>query len=299
MTTTVKFGLLYGGAGPWVTRQGARLFATEAEAVGFDSIWAVDHVLVSDNLEADYRSQGGSWDLSPDYPIADPMVWLSYVAAMTERIELATGVLVAPLRPAAVLANQAASLDVLSEGRFTLGLGAGWVRQELEACGVTFAQRMELLEESVQAMRSLWSGPRASFEGAHFTFDSMTLAPRPRHGSIPIVLGGRVPAAAVRAGRLGDGYFPHTSSRTDLRALFEIARDAAVTAGRDPEAMACVAGGARTVEDAQELAAMGVTHIVLSPRAREVSELRDRLQTLMGDLVEPFRKFENRNVANV
>jgi probable F420-dependent oxidoreductase len=284
----MKFGVMYGGAGPWATALGAETLARTVEELGFDSVWAADHVVVAaDELTDRYKSSGGSWELSPEYPIMDPMVWLGFAAAVTKRISLATGVLVMPLRPPALLAKQVSSLDVLSGGRVILGLGSGWISEELAACGVRFEDRVALLEEGIEVMRTLWKGPGASYQGTFTNFDRVTLAPRPAAGSVPIVIGGRVPAAARRAGRLGDGFFPHTPDLDLLEKLFATVRATAADSGRDPNAVELIAGGARTPADLETMMSMGVSHIVLSPRAREPSALHESLEKYQKTVIEP------------
>ena len=285
----MKFGLMYGGAGPWASRAGALALATQAEGAGFNSLWAVDHAIVnSDSFDETYSEKGGSWEFTSEYPIADPMGWLSFAAAVTTKIELCTGIVIAPIRPPVILANQAATLDVLSQGRLRLGVGAGWVADELTACGVPFEERVARLEEGIAVMRELWAGPAASYQGDFTSFDRMTLSPRPAAGRIPVILGGRVRAAAERAGRIGDGFFPHTRDVERLKSLFEIAQKAAEKAGRDPAELSLVAGGARTADDLAALEAIGVTDVIFSPRARSIEELGERLGSLMCDLIAPF-----------
>jgi probable F420-dependent oxidoreductase len=282
----MKFGLLHAGAGPWATLDGARALAQGAEQFGFDSLWATDHAVVNaEDSEETYRAKGGSWDFSSEYPIMDPMGWLSFVAALTDRITLATGILIAPIRPAPVLAKQAATLDLLSNGRFVLGVGSGWVPEELAACGIKFEDRLAIMEECVHAMRALWQEPAASFHGQFVDFERMTLAPRPPSGRVPVVLGGRVRAAAERAGRLGDGYFPHTRDVDQLRGLIEVLRSAAEQAGRDPSSIEIIAGGAREAKDIDALRKIGVTHVVVSPRAQSIDELPENLERIRRTLI--------------
>jgi probable F420-dependent oxidoreductase len=276
----VRFGVFYGGAGPWATAAGARELAVLAEDLGYDSVWAVDHAVLPVGFAERYRSAGGGWDIPDDYPMMDPLVWLTFVAAHSSRLTLATGVLLATLRNPVQLAKQVASLDVLSEGRLVLGLGAGWLDEELRACGVDPDERFARLEESVAVMRALWSGaPDASFAGRFTRFERLVSRPRPFRGDVPVVLGGRTPLAARRAGRLGCGFFPHTRDPDQLETLFGVAREAAAVAGHDPDAMRLVAGGATSQADVARLAEAGVAEVVFSPRARDVAELRESLES--------------------
>jgi len=160
-----------------------------AEALGFDSVWVGDHVL---------------WYV----PVPDPMVMLGAMAASCQRIGLGTGVLLAPLRPAVVVAKQAATVDQLCGGRLTLGVGVGGENPvEYAAVGVPIGERGRRLDETIAACRLLWSGEPVSYAGRHIRLENVRLDYLPaRTGGPPIWVGGRSPAALRRAGRLGDGW---------------------------------------------------------------------------------------------
>ena len=155
-------------------------------------------------------------------PIPDPLIWLAYVAAATERIRLATGILILPQRNPVVLAKELATLDHLSGGRIILGIGIGWLAEEFAAIGVPFAERAARTDDHVAALRALWSDD-PTHHGEFTQFTDCIVSPRPAAGSIPIHVGGHSEAAARRAGRLGDGYFPvsrgsYTRARRAVRA---------------------------------------------------------------------------------
>ena len=285
----MEFGVFYASAGPWVTAAGAATLARAAEDLGFDALWAIDHAVLPSQFASRYRTEGGSWEVPDDYPIADPLVWLAYVAAHTERIRLATGVLVTSTRNPVTLAKAAASLDLLSQGRLVLGLGAGWLDEELKACGAALDQRGARLAECIEVMRTLWREPVASFGGRFTSFYDVVLSPKPPNGTVPIVLGGRTELAARRAGRLADGFFPHHRDPEVLAPLFEVALAAAVDAGRDPSALQLIAGGARRPEDLERLAGLGVGHVVFSPRASDPSEVKDALGRYLDAVVRPWQ----------
>jgi probable F420-dependent oxidoreductase len=273
----VEFGIFYAGAGPWVDPVAARALAVTAEELGYDALWAIDHSAIPVGFADRYRAEGGGWSVPDDYPVADPFAWLAYAAACTSRLRLATGVVVATTRAPLVLAKEAATLALLSGGRFSLGLGAGWIEEELAAAGVVYRERLARLEDMVPLLRRAWADPVVSYAGRFTRLDGLVVEPKPPGGHVPVILGGRVDAAARRAGRLADGYFPHQRDRVELRRLFAIARDACAEAGRDPGQLELIAGGARSPADVDELEAMGVTHIVLSPRAEGIDDLRQSL----------------------
>ncbi len=212
-----------------------RDFAGTVEESGAESVWSVEHVVIADDYEPRYPYSADGKMLSPPgtYPIPDPLELLAFVAAASERLQLGTAVVVAPLHSPAVLAKRAATIDRLSGGRMVLGLGIGWQREEYEAVGVPFRDRGRRLEECIAAMRVLWAGGPASFEGTYVAFDRVHPMLTPLRGSIPIVLGGSSEPAAERAGRLADGWFPFTIGPDEFAERADVVRAAALAAGRD------------------------------------------------------------------
>ena len=168
-----------------------RAVAELAESIGYDSLWAGDHV-------------------SFHNPILDVTVALSCFAARTERIALGAGVVLLPLRHPSLVAREMASLDYLSGGRVVLGVGVGGEGgKDFEAVGVDPRERGARTDEAMRALRELFSGPEASFHGRFFSFEGITIEPSPvQPGGPPLWVGGRSPAAQRRAGRLGDGWMP-------------------------------------------------------------------------------------------
>ncbi|HXW31495.1 MAG TPA: TIGR03619 family F420-dependent LLM class oxidoreductase, partial [Acidimicrobiales bacterium] len=189
----VRFGV---GADPrWMI-----LYARHAETCGFESLVAIEHPLVVSGYTSRYPyAQSGRMPLADDCAIPDPIELLSFVAAATTTLGLATGVLVLPAHHPVVLAKRLATLDVLSGGRLRTCVGVGWMREELEACGTEFASRGRRADEAMDAMRLLWSdrGPEgASFAGEFVRFDHAHSYPKPlRPGGVPIHVGGHSPAS--------------------------------------------------------------------------------------------------------
>ena len=203
-----------------------------------------------------------------DAPFPDPLIWLAYVARSTSTIRLATGILILPERNPVVLAKELATLDQLSSGRVTLGVGIGWLKEEFEALGIPFERRGARLEESIAAMRALWGQERASYEGSTVHFHDLYLRPQPGAGTIPIHIGGHSEAAARRAGRMGDGFFPFGIARGDLPHLVDTMGKAAEGAGRDPSAVEVTVASYTTaddeaVADVRSAAALGATRVVI------------------------------------
>lgn len=197
----MKIGLIY----PQTELRGdpaaVKQIAQAAEAMGFDYLLAYDHVV------------GASHDREPkltgpyteQHPFHDPFVMFTYAAALTQRLEFATGVLILPQRQTTLVARQAADVDLLSGGRLTLGVGTGWNYVEYDVLGQDFAKRGKRLDEQIPLLRQLWSEPLISFDGVFDRADRVALNPRPQR-RIPILLGGFADVALRRAARIGDGF---------------------------------------------------------------------------------------------
>lgn len=201
----------------------ARL-ARRAEQLGYRSWWVGDHVVLPSPRVPESP-------MAPEDPILDPLLHLSYVAALTERMELGTGILILPQRNPLVLAKQAASLDVLSGGRLLLGVAPGYLEPELAALGVTLAERGGRTDEYLDAMRQLWSEPAPEFHGKYVDFANLVAYPRPvQPGGPRIVVGGHSPAAYRRAVAKGHGWIGSGGDPADLQqhldGLAKAAREA-------------------------------------------------------------------------
>jgi probable F420-dependent oxidoreductase len=209
--------------------------------------------------------------MTTDTVMPDPLDWLAFAACATRTVKLATGVLLLPLHSPVLLAKRVATIDVLSGGRMLLGVGLGWQIEEFRAIGVPYAERGRRMDEGIAAMRALWSEAPASYQGSLFGFSRVHCEPRPAAGAVPILVGGSTEPAARRAGRLGDGFFPHAISPDDLALRLETMRAAAQDAGRDPAAIELTVApwswnnGARDLGIMRGYAQLGVSRFVLSP----------------------------------
>ena len=257
----MKFGLRYCNIGRYTTPANAVELLQAGEAAGFESAWTVEHTVIPAGYESTYPySPSGRMGPRDDFPIPDPLIWLSYVAAATARIRLATGILILPQHNPVITAKQVATLDCLSGGRMLLGIGVGWLKEEFDTIGAPFAGRGERTDEYIAAMRALWSMEMPSFHGRYVNFDQTYCLPQPTKGSVPIIIGGHSKAAARRAGRLGDGFFPARGTPEDL---IELARQSAQEIGRDPDAVEITASAPEDLEDLHRLAALGVTRVLV------------------------------------
>ena len=258
----MKFGLRYCNTGRYVDAAKAVELVQAAEEAGFESAWTVEHTVVPAGYESayPYSPDGKMAGGRNDFPLPDPLIWMSYVAAATSRIRLATGILILPQHNPVVTAKQVATLDCMSGGRVLLGIGVGWLAEEFAAIGADFANRGPRTDEYVGAMRALWSQEQPSFHGETVHFDNAYCRPQPPAGSVPIIVGGHSRAAARRAGRLGDGFFP---ARGLSRELLECARSEAEIAGRDPAALEITTSFPERFEDLPQLAALGVDRVLV------------------------------------
>ncbi len=283
----MKVGLLSPSMPPFDSPEAARLVATLAERHGADSLWVPEHVVLPGAYETRYPYSGdGRMPVPPDWPYPDPLAWLSFAAGVTSTIGLVTGMLVLPQRNPVVLAKETATIDFLSGGRLSLGVGLGWFREEFAAVGVDFDDRVARFEEYVGVLRALWSG-EANYEGAYHRLRDVHCRPAPaRTGGIPLIMGGHSAAAARRAGRLADGFFPAV---TDPAPLFAECRRAAAEAGRDPDGIALIAEAApATAERAAELRALGVSVVLVYPPQVPVDELADAFEEFAERTLAPI-----------
>lgn len=285
----MKLGLMFANIGAAVSPEGAAAIARHAEQAGFESLWTVEHVVVPAGYESKYPyNRSGKMAGGEDSPIPDPLIWLAYVAAHTERIKLATGMLILPQRSPLITAKELATLDVLSKGRVMLGVGIGWLREEFEAIGVPFEGRGRRAVEAIEAMRVLWSDDQPSYQGETVRFHDARLWPKPVHRRIPVHLGGHTELAARRAGRVADGFFPGRSAVDEVKELMRIARESAEQAGRNPDGIELTLGARADRAFVEPLLELGVDRIVLPPGGFDVDSVKagiDQAVEALGPLV--------------
>ena len=277
----MKFGVMFANVGPMTTPEGAVGIGRACEDAGIESLWAVEHVVVPVGYEPNYPySPTGRMPGPEDSDIPDPLIWLSYVAAATTTIRLATGVLILPERNPLVLAKQLATLDRLSGGRVELGIGVGWLQEEFAALGIPWERRGDRTDDHVAVLRKLWSEGAASHDSDFTSFGEVYSRPRPTQATIPIVVGGHSKPAARRAGRLGDGFFPGRGSHEELAELIRIMRETAVEHGRDPDAIEVTSGGngalgSGALDEVKRLADLGVSRVIIPPLAFDIEGQRE------------------------
>jgi probable F420-dependent oxidoreductase len=258
----------FGGwaGGEW---QGLLDVARSAEDAGVDRLVVSDHVVMGPDTTA-YK--WGRFPTMPDGPWLEPLTCLTAMSAVTSRVRLATGILIAPLRPAPVLAKTVATLDVLSGGRVDLGVGVGWQAAEYAALGLDFAARGQLLEETVAAMRELWTALPASYDGSLISFSDVFCAPQPAQERLPVWFSGTLNERNFRrVVDLGDGWIPIMGASLDdirdgatqLRASTE--RPLEVQAPAKPVRVGDgPADASATMEGVPDLLAAGVTNVYVN-----------------------------------
>ncbi|GLW09488.1 hypothetical protein Misp01_46170 [Microtetraspora sp. NBRC 13810] len=209
-----------------------RAYGQGVEELGYRHVMAYDHVVGAD--PAVHQGWKGVYDLRSTFH--EPMVLFGYLAALTS-LDLVTAIIILPQRQTALVAKQAAEVDLLTGGRFRLGVGLGWNKVEYEALGQDFTTRGRRIEEQVELMRRLWTDESVSFDGAFDRVTGAGLAPLPVQRPIPVWFGAQSPAAYRRIGRLADGWFPQVGPGPKLEEAKALIGEAAAQAGRDPSAL--------------------------------------------------------------
>ena len=277
--------------------QGVIDLAVGAEELGFDSVWASEHVF---NVSYVYDRIG-------DKPYYEPLTVLTYVAAVTSTIGLGTSVLVLPYHNPIRLAKVAATLDVLSGGRVMLGVGVGVIEEELEAMGSPFAERGAISDEMIAVMKELWTEDDPSFLGKYHSFSGMKFTPKPvQKPHIPIIIGGTSKAAIRRAARSGTVWHPTGLSPQTLAEGMDYLKEQAVKAGRDPSEISVSISAAignthnhnryslgedpeEILERSQKYQEMGLERLVVSPNTRDQTQLRPIME-MLAEVVIPAVK---------
>jgi len=256
-------------------------FGRAADNAGFESLWVADHVVLPDPPVA-------GRPMKPDMQLIEAVVALTFLAAHTSRIRLATGVVILPQRQAVVLAKQLASLDVLSNGRLIFGLGVGWCEPEMRATGAPFAERGRVGDEYLTAMQTLWTQPKPAHRGKYVAFEGIQAMPRPVQQPIPIVVGGRTPPAYRRAVTKGHGWYGFGLDLAETQKSVSALRDAAKSVSRPAELgrlEISITPPSYDVPDKAAIeayAAAGVDRLILRPRPEMDAPALERFASETG-----------------
>lgn len=280
----MDYGLCLPNFPDGASAEGIQAAADVAERLGWSTVWTTDHVLVPHDAASDYGR------------IYEALLTLAWVGARHPRIRLGTSVIVVPQRNAVLLAKELATLDSLSGGRVTAGVGVGWNRAEFSNLGAAdrFGVRGAYLDETILLWRHLWSGSSEPFRGRFHTVEDFVFGPLPEQAVLPIVVGGRAEAALRRAGKLGDGYHSSATSPAKYAERIPIIRAAAEMAGRsmpalsarvrvqfggpDDPAYAMRGSPDEIAAEVRTFAALGVTHLALCFNATDPAEVVTRAE---------------------
>ena len=259
-----------------------RGYARRVEELGFTHVLAYDHVLGAD--PAVHEGWNGPYDVRSTFH--EPLVLFGYLAALTS-LELVTGIIILPQRQTALVAKQAAEVDLLSGGRLRLGIGLGWNAVEYEALGKSFSDRGARMTEQVALLRRLWTEEAVTFTGAHETVTAAGLAPLPVQRPIPLWFGAHSRRAYIRAGQLGDGWFPQVPPGPRLDEARSVVEQAAADAGRDPAQLGMEGriswgegGAARLADQAGKWRDAGASHLSVSTMGAGLASVDDHLAAL-------------------
>ncbi len=266
-----------------------RDYAQAVEAMGYTHILAFDHVLGAN------PERPGGWKGPYTYRHAfhEPFVLFGFLAGVTRRVELVTGILILPQRQTALVAKQAAAVDVLSRGRLRLGVGVGWNPVEFEALGEEFKNRGKRIEEQIDLMRALWTKELVTFQGQWHRVPDAGINPLPVQRPIPVWMGGESEVVVRRAARLADGWMPHFRPGPDAQAIVDRLHGHIKEAGRDPGrfgiegrmTLAQVPPEQRTKEIAEWRGMRGITHLCIHTVGLGLTTPDEHVKTL-----ERFRK---------
>ena len=292
-------GLTIPTRGPLATRQGIEAMARRAEDLGFAHLSLSDHLIVPRSIGSRYPySQTGEWAGAASGDCFEQLTELAFLAGITTRPRLITGVAVIPYRAAVHTAKIAATIDMLSDGRMVLGIGAGWLREEFEALGAPpFAERGRVTDEYLQAFRILWSEDEPRFEGKHVRFADVSFLPKPVQQPLPIWVGGESPAALRRTVRYGDAWFPignnpHHPLDTVARFADGVRRLHALAGqhGRDPQSIGLAFYANWFDETKTVRTADGERHLLTGTAAEIAADIDGLAAQGVRDLVLNFQR---------
>lgn len=300
----MEFGCHLPMFGPIATRHNVLTFARRMEALGYDSLWASDHIVFPYTIRSRYPySETGKFPLPATANFLEPLTTLALIAGVTERVKLGTTILVLPHRHPVLAAKILATLDHLSGGRVILGAGVGWMEEEITLLGAPFSKRGAWSDEAIRIMRTCWSQEKASYKGQFFSFDEIGCFPQPVRKSIPIWIGGHTPRAFRRVAELGDGWHGAFPAPDKLEEALRLLKAECSRAGRrfDDLAITLRAGVSirkekvpdrrpmtgtpeEIVADIRRYKALGVTTLLLESRQRDLDDMIQIHETIARDI---------------
>ena len=310
----MELGVILPNSGAFADPGAMLAVAEAAEGLDYAALWTADHLVLPIESATTYPYlRQAKVRLEPTHAFLEPLIALAGVATRTRRIGLGISVYLAALRHPLVVAKQVASLDQLSGGRVLLGVGAGWIPEEYETLGIPFGERGRVLDEHIEAMRTLWRDERPRYAGQHYRFDNLGFEPKPVRRDVPIWVGGNSPAARRRAARLGDGWHVIDVPMRELEAgIAELARECRAAERRpeevptsirsqislttahvpETERMVPLTGPVdELLRDLRRYRELGVAHVALWPAGRfeRADAYIAAIERLAREIVAPLR----------
>ena len=292
----MKTGLFALGIGSGTQPGIVRTTAQHAERAGFSTLWVGEHVVLFDRHDSKYPySAEGNFPLPADADWLDPFITLTFAAAVTDKIRLATGICLVPEHNPLVLAKEIASLDRLAGGRFVLGVGVGWSAEEFAAIGIPFERRAQRTREYIEVMRRLWGEEVTSFHGEFVKFDNARAYPKPsRGGKLPVLFGGESGPALKRVADVGNGWFGFNLDAAEAKEKIGKLRSMLQERKRDPKDVEIVVAPYLkriTVDDLKRYRDAGVDELVFvtNPPADE-AKIPAWIDKMATDWVQPAAK---------
>jgi probable F420-dependent oxidoreductase len=289
----MKIGITAIGIGKAARPGTIRAVAENAERLGFATLWAPEHVVLFDSHESKYPYRDdGSFMARSDIDLLDPFIGLTYAAAFSSRIRLATGICLVPEHNPLALAKVIASLDSLSGGRVALGVGIGWSSEEFAALGISFERRAQRTCEYLEVMRKLWGEEKSSFSGEFVRFAGVRSFPKPTQGAkLPVIFGGESMPALRRVARLGNGWFGVKLNPEQAAAKIETLRSLMRDNGRDLKELEIIISPYEnqvTAEDLRAYHELGVAEFVPFVRLPgDDKKIPEALERVAREWVEP------------
>jgi probable F420-dependent oxidoreductase len=279
----MKFGVTLAMLRPSLWVETAAL----ADRLGFESVWVPEHLVLPVQLSGSPYSGHEHPPVPPTTPVFDVFTMLAFIAARTTQIRLGTNVYNIGLRHPFVTARAVTTLDILSNGRVELGVGASWLAEEWSAVGLDFASRGGRVDEAIGLCRRLWSEHEITHDGEHFRFDPVMFEPKPvQQGGPPIAVGGDSPRALRRVAELGDGWIPMNTPVTEVAARRADIERMRTDRGRDPSFTLTMHGGWPGTDEVERLREAGVDRVIVSPWRRS-AEAADGLTAFAAEFLQP------------
>lgn len=261
----MKFGISLAGAHPSLWPK----LTQRADELGFESVWIPEHLVLPVTMAGSPHHGDDHPPIPPQTPVFDALNYLSFLAGQTEKIRFGTQVYNIGLRHPFISARAAATLDIVSSGRFEFGVGASWLREEWDAVGLDFSTRGARVDDALQICRALWTEPVVSHHGRFFDFDDVMFEPKPvQTGGPPLHIGGDGPAALKRVARYGDGWLPMNHSLDALPTSVSALGELWAENGRTGRPEISVGLPADSVDDVKRIAEAGAHRLIVSPWQR-------------------------------